>query len=72
VNISNAAGSVSTPQTSQAQTAQTQSNAKANDNVRNNMSSELSSALANNASAESVELDGGYLVLRVCIIVRLL
>lgn len=59
VNISNAA--VSSPPSSQTQTSQTR--LKANDNTGNNMPSELSSAFTK-ASAESVELDGGYLVLR--------
>ena len=61
VNISNATGSDSTPPTSQ-----TQSHAKANDIASNNISSDLSSAIAYNTSAEAVELDGGYLVVRVC------
>ncbi|CAO3677267.1 unnamed protein product [Umbelopsis ramanniana] len=51
--------SVSTPPTSQ-----TQSHAKENDIASNNISSGLSSAIAYNTSAEAVELDGGYLVVR--------
>lgn len=61
MNISTATGSVSTPPTSQ-----TQSHAEANDIASNNISSGLSSTTAYNTSAEAVELDGGYLVVRVC------
>lgn len=61
MNVSNATGSVSTPPTSQ-----TQSHAKANHIAGNNTSSDLASTIAYKASAEAVELDGGYLVVRVC------